>query len=101
MAQLPPPTPQTAEAVEAAAVAAAAAKRRASALRAAGLIAGIAVVLGILNAVTHGDFLAPGNVVNVLRQISVNAILAAGQTFVIITEGIGVLVGLLIRVSVR
>ncbi|MBV8081744.1 MAG: ABC transporter permease [Candidatus Eremiobacteraeota bacterium] len=68
-------------------------------MRAAGLIAGLAVLLGILNALTHGDFLAPGNVVNVLRQISVNAILASGQTFVIITAGIDLSVGSLIALT--
>jgi ribose/xylose/arabinose/galactoside ABC-type transport system permease subunit len=99
MAELPPPPERSVEASEAAAAKAAAAARRAAALRAAGLIAGLAVLLGILNALTHGDFLAPGNVVNVLRQISVNAILAAGQTFVIITAGIDLSVGSLIALT--
>ncbi|HXM18246.1 MAG TPA: ribose ABC transporter permease [Candidatus Tumulicola sp.] len=74
-------------------------KRRRSALRTAGLVAGLVVLLGVLNGLTHGDFLAPGNVVNVLRQISVNAILAAGQTFVIITAGIDLSVGSLIALT--
>jgi ribose/xylose/arabinose/galactoside ABC-type transport system permease subunit len=82
-----------------AASAATAKKRRASALRTAGLVAGLVVLLGILNGLTHGDFLAPGNVINVLRQISVNAILAAGQTFVIITAGIDLSVGSLIALT--
>jgi len=99
MAQLPPPAKPDVQAEEAAAATVAAARRRASALRAAGLIAGLVVLLGVLNAATHGDFLAPGNVVNVLRQISVNAILSAGQTFVIITAGIDLSVGSLIALS--
>jgi ribose/xylose/arabinose/galactoside ABC-type transport system permease subunit len=99
MADLPPPPVRSVEASEAAAAKAAAAARRAAAVRAAALIAGLAVLLGVLNALTHGDFLAPGNVVNVLRQISVNAILAAGQTFVIITAGIDLSVGSLIALT--
>ena len=99
MAQLPAPAAPAVQSEEAAAAKAAGARRRAAAVRAAGLIAGLVVLLGILNALTHGDFLAPGNVVNVLRQISVNAILAAGQTFVIITAGIDLSVGSLIALS--
>ena len=99
MAQLPPPAQPAIQAEESAAANALAAKRRAAALRGGGLIAGLVVLLGILNALTHGDFLAPGNVVNVLRQISVNAILAAGQTFVIITAGIDLSVGSLIALT--
>ena len=99
MTELPPAPSAAVEAGEAAAANAAARARRASALRAAGLIAGLVVLLGILNALTHGDFLAPGNVVNVLRQISVNAILASGQTFVIITAGIDLSVGSLIALT--
>ncbi|HEV2908621.1 MAG TPA: ABC transporter permease [Candidatus Eremiobacteraceae bacterium] len=99
MAVIPPPPPQAVEAGEAAAAQAAAKARRGAAWRAAGLVAGLAVLLTALNALTHGDFLAPGNVVNVLRQISVNAILAAGQTFVIITAGIDLSVGSLIALT--
>ena len=49
----------------------------------AGLI-GISVVLTILSP----EFLTPGNLLNVARQISVIAIIAFGQTFVILTAGI-------------
>ncbi|HZV79798.1 MAG TPA: ABC transporter permease [Candidatus Binatus sp.] len=99
MAGVLPPTAQSVEAGEAAAAQAAARGRRNAAIRAAALIAGLAILLGILNGFTHGDFLSPGNVLNVLRQISVNAILAAGQTFVIITAGIDLSVGSLIALS--
>jgi ribose/xylose/arabinose/galactoside ABC-type transport system permease subunit len=87
------------KATEAQAAAETGRKRRAGALRTAGLVAGLVVLLGVLNAITSGDFLAPGNVVNVLRQISVNAILASGQTFVIITAGIDLSVGSLIALT--
>jgi ribose transport system permease protein len=68
-------------------------------LRTIGLVVGLVILLTILNAATHGDFLAPGNVLNVLRQIAVNAILATGQTFVIITAGIDLSVGSLIALT--
>src|SRR5260370_6757669 len=77
----------------------AAAKRRAELVRIGGTIAGLTVLLVVLNIATHGDFLAPGNVLNILRQIAVNAILATGQTFVIITAGIDLSVGSLIALT--
>jgi ribose transport system permease protein len=77
----------------------AAAKRRASLYRLAATIGGLLVLLVALNIATHGDFLAPGNVLNILRQIAVNAILATGQTFVIITAGIDLSVGSLIALT--
>jgi ribose transport system permease protein len=51
-----------------------------------------ALIVGV-NAFTYGAFLTPGNIINVLRQITYNAILAVGQTFVIITAGIDLSVG--------
>ena len=68
-------------------------KRRATLIRNAALGAGFVVLVIAVNALTHGDFLTRGNVTNVLRQITVNAILAVGQTFVIITAGIDLSVG--------
>jgi len=56
-------------------------------------------LLAIVNLATHGDFLRPGNLINVLRQIAVNTILATGQTFVIITAGIDLSVGSLIALT--
>ena len=91
--------PQVAVEIEAQAQSAAARRSRASLLRTLGLVAGLAVLLTILNAATHGDFLRPGNITNVLRQIAVNAILATGQTFVIITAGIDLSVGSLIALT--
>ena len=76
-----------------------AAKRRADLTRTGGILAGLIVVLVVTNVATHGDFLAPGNVVNILRQIAVNAILATGQTFVIITAGIDLSVGSLVALT--
>jgi ribose/xylose/arabinose/galactoside ABC-type transport system permease subunit len=67
--------------------------------RTIGLFIGLLVVLVATNVATHGDFLEPGNVVNVLRQIAVNAVIATGQTFVIITAGIDLSVGSLVALT--
>ena len=53
-----------------------------------GLVLLIAVV-SILNP----SFLSPKNIMNILRQTSVNAVIAAGMTFVILTGGIDLSVG--------
>lgn len=45
---------------------------------------------------TKGLFIQPDNIVNVLRQTSINAIIATGMTFVIITGGIDLSVGSLV-----
>ena len=91
--------PQIAAEAEAQAAFVAAGKRRAALLRTVALVVGLTVLLTVLNAATHGDFLRPGNMINVLRQIAVNAILATGQTFVIITAGIDLSVGSLIALT--
>lgn len=77
----------------------AAKKRRAGLLRAGGFALGFVVVIAVVNVLAHGDFLEPGNLTNVLRQITVNAIMAVGQTFVIITAGIDLSVGSLIALT--
>ena len=61
-------------------------------------VAFIALVV-VVNVLTHGNFLTGGNLTNVLRQITYNAILAVGQTFVIITAGIDLSVGSLIELT--
>lgn len=62
-------------------------------------VAAFIVLIVVVNALTHGDFLTAGNLTNVLRQITYNAILAVGQTFVIITAGIDLSVGSLIQLT--
>ena len=71
----------------------AAKKRRDAWLRTGALGAGFVALVLVVNAFAHGNFLEPGNLTNVLRQITVNAIMAVGQTFVIITAGIDLSVG--------
>lgn len=44
-------------------------------------------------------FMTSGNIINIIRQVSLNGILAVGMTFVILTGGIDLSVGSLIGVS--
>lgn len=90
---------QVKAALEASAGDARAKRNRALALRAAGALAALLVVVVALDAFSHGSFLTPVNLTNVLRQITYNAILAVGQTFVIITAGIDLSVGSLIELT--
>src|SRR4030081_2585937 len=71
----------------------AAQKRRAAIIPVVLFAAGFIALVAVINVLTHGNFLEPRNLTNVLRQITVNAILAVGQTFVIITAGIDLSVG--------
>ena len=63
---------------------------------------GILVVLGaliIFMVFAAPNFASTNNLLNIARQISVNAILAAGMTFVIITAGIDLSVGSILAVA--
>ena len=51
------------------------------------------LVLCILLSVVNDNFLTWGNWVNILRQTSINGILAIGMTYVILTKGIDLSVG--------
>jgi ribose/xylose/arabinose/galactoside ABC-type transport system permease subunit len=73
--------------------------RRAFLIRVGAALVGFAILMLVVDALTHGNFLTPGNLTNVLRQITYNAILAVGQTFVIITAGIDLSVGSLIELT--
>jgi ribose transport system permease protein len=53
----------------------------------------VLVLLVVLMAFIAPNFLTLGNFFNVTRQVSINAILAAGATFVILTAGIDLSVG--------
>ncbi|GAC1308888.1 MAG: ABC transporter permease [Vulcanimicrobiaceae bacterium] len=86
-------------ALEASAEDARAKRQRTLVVRTAGAIGALAVVVVLINVFSHGSFLTPGNLTNVLRQITFNAILAIGQTFVIITAGIDLSVGSLIELT--
>lgn len=53
----------------------------------------VLLILCIIMAVFAPHFLEFGNLLNVARQVSINAVLAAGMTFVILTGGIDLSVG--------
>jgi ribose transport system permease protein len=53
----------------------------------------VLIVICILFAVLTPNFLTQNNIVNVVRQASINIVLAAGMTFVILTGGIDLAVG--------
>lgn len=53
----------------------------------------------ILMTILKPVFLSSGNILNVLRQISTNGILAVGMTFIILTGGIDLSVGSLVAVT--
>jgi ribose/xylose/arabinose/galactoside ABC-type transport system permease subunit len=72
---------------------------RTFAIRVGAAVVGFVVLMFVVDSLTHGNFLTPGNLTNVLRQITYNAILAVGQTFVIITAGIDLSVGSLIELT--
>jgi ribose/xylose/arabinose/galactoside ABC-type transport system permease subunit len=62
-------------------------------------IIGILLIICVLFAIwTKGLFLRPDNIVNVLRQISINAIIATGITLPIIIGGIDLSVGSVVAV---
>ncbi len=50
----------------------------------------LAIVLSVW---TGGDFLSPRNLTNLIRQASINGILAAGMTLIILTGGIDLSIG--------
>lgn len=74
-------------------------KTRRNVVRSAIAVVAFIALIVVVNVLTHGDFLTAGNLTNVLRQITYVAILAVGQTFVIITAGIDLSVGSLIELT--
>src|SRR5580692_2428303 len=68
-------------------------------IRIAGAAIFVIVLVAIVDVASHGSFLAPSNIVRVLRQITYNCVLGVGQTFVIITGGIDLSVGSLVALT--
>ena len=62
-------------------------------LRQNGAWLGFLVLAVILSVSTGGDFLSPRNLTNLIRQASLNGILAAGMTVIILTGGIDLSIG--------
>ena len=61
-------------------------------LRAYGSLLGLLLIGAVLGLLSD-RFLTPSNLINVARQVSINAIVAAGMTVIIITGGIDLSVG--------
>lgn len=59
----------------------------------------ILLIIGILFALITPNFLTAGNLVNIIRQASINIVLATGMTFVILTGGIDLSVGSMLGVA--
>ncbi len=59
----------------------------------------VLLIIFIFFAIAAESFLKPANLINVLRQISINGIIAAGMTLVILTGGIELSVGAVVALS--
>ncbi|HZG73666.1 MAG TPA: ribose ABC transporter permease RbsC [Chondromyces sp.] len=57
------------------------------------------IILVIIVSVLNPSFLAPLNILNLLRQVAINALIAFGMTFVILTGGIDLSVGAILALS--
>jgi ribose transport system permease protein len=65
---------------------------RGSLIQLAGMLP-VLILICVLFAVLTPNFLTENNIINVVRQASINIVLAAGMTFVILTGGIDLSVG--------
>ncbi|MGM0725052.1 MAG: ribose ABC transporter permease RbsC [Bacillota bacterium] len=57
------------------------------------------IILVAIVSILNSAFLEPLNILNLLRQISINALIAFGMTFVILTGGIDLSVGAILALS--
>lgn len=57
------------------------------------------VVLFVVISCLNSSFIEPGNLKNLLRQVSINALISFGMTFVILTGGIDLSVGSILALS--
>ncbi len=60
---------------------------------------GALIILGLLIAIREPVFLSSANLINVINQSSINAIIAIGMTFVILSAGIDLSVGSILAFS--
>ena len=68
-------------------------------LRELGILIAFLVVLAILMILSPKAFAKPANLINILKQASINGILATGMMFVIISGGIDLSVGSIVALS--
>lgn len=59
----------------------------------------VIIFIVVLMTIVKPVFLSSGNILNILRQVSINGILAVGMTFIILTGGIDLSVGSLVAVT--
>ena len=59
----------------------------------------VLILMFLVMTIVSDVFLTTNNIINVLRQISINGVLAVGLTFVILTGGIDLSVGSLVAVT--
>ncbi len=57
------------------------------------------IVLVVIVSILNPSFLEPLNILNLLRQVAINALIAFGMTFVILTGGIDLSVGAILALS--
>lgn len=57
------------------------------------------ILLVIVITILNNSFIAPSNIFNLLRQVSINGLIAFGMTFVILTGGIDLSVGSILALS--
>ncbi|MBM7648244.1 ribose transport system permease protein [Bacillus ectoiniformans] len=63
-----------------------------------GPLLGLFILIAIVS-ILNPSFLAPLNILNLLRQVAINALIAYGMTFVILTGGIDLSVGSILALS--
>lgn len=63
-----------------------------------GPLLGLLLLIAIVS-IINPSFLAPLNILNLLRQVAINALIAYGMTFVILTGGIDLSVGSILALS--
>jgi len=68
-------------------------------LRELGILIAFLIVLAILMVLSPKAFAKPANLINILKQASINGILATGMMFVIISGGIDLSVGSIVALS--
>lgn len=63
-----------------------------------GPLLGLIILVVVITALNN-SFIAPSNIFNLLRQVSINGLIAFGMTFVILTGGIDLSVGSILALS--
>ncbi|MFD3446574.1 ribose ABC transporter permease [Microbacteriaceae bacterium 4G12] len=73
-------------------------KKRANVFQQIGSLIGLVLIIAVIS-ILDPSFLEPTNLFNILRQVSINALIAFGMTFVILTGGIDLSVGSILALS--